>query len=99
MAVSFAAPAAAVFAKHYPVWAGTTPLNVTALWKNGRDDEPVPDYVRAVPTGPIAPIALAITTAGDQIDIGLTYRTAAFDRATIDALATNMRHNIATLEA
>lgn len=87
------------FAKHYPVWAGTTPLNVTALWQNGRDDVDAPDYVRAVPTGPIAPIALAITTAGHRIDVGLTYRTTAFDDAAIHALAANMRHNIATLEA
>ena len=39
------------FAKHCPVWAGTTPLNVAPLWTHAGGRGPAPEYLRAVSTG------------------------------------------------
>ena len=86
------------FAKHYPVWAGTTPLNVTALWGDEIDGQPPPEYIRAVPTGPLSPIALAVTTAGDDVHVGITFRTAAFrardDRSARGRYSTPYSHTL-----
>lgn len=80
------------FAKHYPVWAGTTPLNVAPLWSRAGDaqGEPVPEYVRGVSTGPLAPMICAISTAGEVVNVGVSYRTAAFDRDTVEGVVANM---------
>jgi hypothetical protein len=83
--------------KAYPVWAGTTSLNVDALWSAAPGAAPVPEYIRAVPTGPLAPLVVAVTTAGGRIVLGISYRTAAFTRADMDNMAASIRHSIASL--
>jgi hypothetical protein len=88
-----------LFAKHYPVWAGTTPLNVSAAWQQASGDTDCPEYIRAVPTGPLAPISLAVTTSGTEINIGISFRTTAFDAATIAALVASIRENINRLQS
>src|SRR6185437_5458109 len=62
-----------VYAKNYPVGAGMSSLNVNALWRE--DGAPAPLYVRGVPTGPLSPIVVAITTCGDTLCAGVSYRT------------------------
>ena len=75
------------FAKHYPAWGGVTALNVDALWAmSGADAVQPPDYIRAVSTGPLCPLVLAVTTARDTLHIGVSFRTAAFSRATMDSV-------------
>jgi hypothetical protein len=63
--------------KAFPVWGGVTTLNVNALWEPRGDAGP-PDYLRAVPTGPVAPLVLAATTAGDIVHLGFSYRRSAW---------------------
>lgn len=65
---------ASFLAKHYPLWAGITRLDVDALWGAARPAETAPEYLRAVPTGPLAPIAFAITTFGGVMQLGVSYR-------------------------
>lgn len=74
-------------AKAYPVWAGMTPLHVDVLWQQAPGVTPTPGYVRAVPTGPLAPLVVAATTVGGTLDLGISFRTAAFTRREIDRLA------------
>lgn len=80
--------------KAYPVWAGMTPLHVDALWKQAAGVTPTPEYVRAVPTGPLAPLVVAVTMADGTLDIGISFRTAAFTRGEIDNMATAIRDRI-----
>ena len=63
-------------AKHYPIWAGVTSLNIDSLWKERPASHPPLEYTRAVPTGPLAPIALAITTFRGAMQVGVSYRIA-----------------------
>ncbi|MET0732285.1 MAG: hypothetical protein ABW054_04365 [Casimicrobiaceae bacterium] len=82
------------YAKTFPVWAGVTTLNVNALWET-RDGAGPPDYLRAVPTGPLAPLVLAATTAGDVVHLGFSYRRSAWwpdgvDRI-VDSVVTRIR--------
>jgi hypothetical protein len=88
---------AGFYAKTYPIWAGLSALNVNALWPRPNEAVPPPVYIRGVPTGPVAPVVLAVTTAGDTLYAGLSFRTAAFTRADIDNLWSGVRRRLDTL--
>jgi hypothetical protein len=83
--------------KAYPVWAGTSSLHVDALWRSAPGAAAVPDYVRAIPTGPLAPMVVAVTTAGDAIVLGISYRPAAFAPTDVDRIAKSILNGIAGL--
>jgi hypothetical protein len=82
--------------KNWPVWAGVTMLNVDALWREGGAADAPPPYLRAVSTGPLAPVVFAVTTVGGAIEAGISYRTAAFEEGGAAALAARVR---ATLQS
>ena len=84
--------------KHYPLMAGITPLNVNALWREAGGGTP-PSYLRAVSTGPLAPLVVAATKAGATLELGFTFRTAAYSRDDVDRIARAVHDGIATLEA
>jgi hypothetical protein len=63
-------------AKHYPIWAGVTGLNIDALWSEHTLPGSALVYTRAVPTGPLAPIALAVTTFRGRMELGVSFRVA-----------------------
>ena len=86
-----------VYAKAFPVLAGLTTLNVNALW-NPRGVEEVPrDYLRAVPTGPLAPLLVAVTSCGNALQLGLSYRRSA-RIAPIDQIAESITTCLRSLE-
>jgi len=84
-------------AKSYAILAGLTVLNVTPLWPGADAQAPPLQYLRGVSTGPLAPLVLAITTVGNSLNAGVSYRTAAFDRATVARLVSNLLHGVKTL--
>ena len=53
-----------------------------ALARGGRRSSAVRSICAAVSTGPLAPLVLAATTAGNGLHLGISYRTAAFDATT-----------------
>ena len=77
-------------ARNYPTWGGLTMLNVDALWAHAGGNTPPPEYLRAVSTGPLAPLVLAVTTAGGVLHAGISYRIAAFDAATANGIAAGL---------
>jgi hypothetical protein len=83
--------------KNWPVWCGVTMLNVDALWRLGGGSLPAPAYVRGVSTGPLAPIVVAVTTAGGTLEAGISYRTAAFADGTVERVADEARRCLAAL--
>jgi hypothetical protein len=86
------------FAKYYPAWGGVTTLNVDALWdRHGPDGVESWEYFRAVATGPLCPLVVAVTTARDTLHIGVAFRTAAFARATVDELMAGLVRGIDSL--
>jgi hypothetical protein len=85
---------AGFYAKSYPIWAGVSALNVNAMWARDNTAEPPPVYIRGVPTGPIAPLVLAVTTVGEVLYAGASYRTAAFDRSDIDKLWSGLARRV-----
>ncbi|MGC1818966.1 MAG: hypothetical protein WA900_15065 [Casimicrobiaceae bacterium] len=88
---------AGTYAKTYPVGAGTSTLNVNALWQRTGDD-PVPLYIRGVPTGPLAPLVVAATTSGDTMHAGVSWRTTALSREDIDTMWNDIVERIRTVQ-
>jgi hypothetical protein len=84
-------------AKNYPAWAGLTPLDVDALWREVGNGAPPREYLRAVSTGPASPLIVAATTAGGTLHLGLTYRLAAYTPEDIDRIAAALTDGIGTL--
>ena len=75
------------YTKNYPAWGAVTMVNVDALWAHAGGQMPPPEYLRAVSTGPLAPLVVAVTTAAGVLHAGISYRTAAFTPADVDRIA------------
>jgi hypothetical protein len=85
-------------AKQYPIWAGITGLNIDSLWVVPRTGAPPPEYLRAVPTGPLAPLVVAATTLGGVLQLGFTFRAADISRDTVQRVAAEFIRCIENLE-
>jgi len=71
------------YPKNQPLCAGLTNLNLNALWKPAEGGAP-PDYYRAVSTGPATPLVFSITTTGERLNIGVSYRPTVFLNSDIE---------------
>lgn len=74
-----------LYVKHYPLWGGITNMNLNSIWKQ-EEGGGMRDYFRGVSTGPITPLVLSVTTVGDKVNMGLSYRATVFSRSDIDSL-------------
>jgi hypothetical protein len=81
---------AGFYTKHYPTWGAVTLVNVDALWENAGGKMPAPEYLRAVPTGPLAPVVVAVTIVAGILQAGISYRSAVFTAADIAKVADRM---------
>lgn len=84
------------YQKHCPLWGGITNMNLNAFWEEGAQGGP-PDYLRGVSTGPVTPLVLSVTTTGDRINIGLSYRTTVFSSADIAQARRRLLDGVASL--
>lgn len=87
------------FAKHYAVWAGVSAINVNPLWARAAERFPSLEYLRAVSTGPLAPLVFAITTVGEVLQVGVSFRSAAVSREAVAKVADAFVRTIAALPA
>jgi hypothetical protein len=90
---------AGIHAKNYPVWVGITPLDVDRLWRKAGGRAPPAEYLRAVSTGPTAPLVVATTTAGGTLHLGLSYRTTAFTGEDVAKIAAGILDGVEHLDA
>ena len=79
--------------KSLPISGGISNVVVRDAWMNQNRDV-ILDYHRGVSTGPSMPIVLSPTTFGDHLNVGLSYRTAGFSRAKIEAVMELFRDQI-----
>lgn len=84
-------------AKNYAVWAGVTPLQLNVLWPEANAYPFRLGYVRAVSTGPLSPIVVALTTLGEVVELALSFRQAAFDRGRAENVLADIIACITTL--
>jgi hypothetical protein len=80
----------AFYAKHYPVWAGISMLNVDAQWSCPAAGDDF-TYARVASTGPLAPIVLAVTVAGDELEVGMSYRAGIISPAKLETVVSGFK--------
>jgi hypothetical protein len=85
-------------AKHYPIWAGLTALRVDPLWDRASGRTQLGEYLRAVSTGPLAPLVFAVTTLGETMWLGVSFRACDVDAGTAERVATEFLRRLASLE-
>lgn len=85
-----------IYAKNYPVGAGVSSLNVDALWRHA-DGAGAPIYIRGVPTGPLSPIVVAVTTSGERLCLGVSYRSTAITPDAIARIRDEILHRVDAL--
>ncbi|HEY2969255.1 MAG TPA: hypothetical protein VGK75_12925 [Casimicrobiaceae bacterium] len=85
-------------AKHYPIWAGITSLNIDSLWVGPRAGAAAAEYLRAVPTGPLAPLVVAATTLDGALQLGFSFRAADISRDTVERVTAEFIRHIENLE-
>lgn len=78
------------YTKHHPLCGGITNLNLNRLDSLG-GTPPFSDYLRGVSTGPATPLVLSVTTVGDRMNVGISYRTSVFTPERIDAFERALR--------
>jgi hypothetical protein len=85
-------------ARKYAIWAGITSLNIDSLWVGPHAGAPPAEYLRAVPTGPLAPLVVAATTLGGILQLGFSFRPADISRDTVQRIAAEFIRCIENLE-
>lgn len=83
------------YRKELPLAGGLSNVDLTRTWLGRYHPDPVLDYVRVSPTGPMAPLAVTTTTLCDQLHVGLTHRTGLIDPALADAIAAAFLNRLA----
>jgi hypothetical protein len=64
------------YRKRFALAAGNSNVNLGRCWPAKYYGDPILDYIRVAPTGPVTPLVFATTTLGDRLSVGVTYRTA-----------------------
>jgi len=85
-------------AREYAIWAGISSLNIDSLWVGPRAGAAPAEYLRAVPTGPLAPLVVAATTLGGVLQLGFSFRAADISRDTVQRVAAEFIRCIENLE-
>lgn len=81
------------YQKNYPLWGGITNMNLNRLW------EPPVDYVRGVSTGPATPLVLSVTTAGDHVNLGISWRRTVYPETAVAEFTGRLLGAVSELEA
>ncbi len=85
------------YQKHCPLWGGITNMNLNTLWHEPAQSSSL-DYWRAVSTGPVTPLVFSVTTVGDRVNIGLSYRSTVFTPEEIGQVQRRFLEEVAQLE-
>jgi NRPS condensation-like uncharacterized protein len=81
------------YAKHYPLWGGITNLNLNSVWDPIGQSAPL-DYFRGVSTGPVTPLVLSVTTIGERMNLGVSYRVSVFSSHDVQNLQCRFREHL-----
>jgi hypothetical protein len=64
------------YRKRVPLAGANSNVNLNHCWAGKYAGDPVLDYLRVAPTGPITPVVFSTTTLGKGLSLGVTYRRA-----------------------
>jgi hypothetical protein len=68
------------YRKRVPLAGGISNVNLNRSWAAKFHPDPLLDYIRVSPTGPMMPLVFTPTTLGDHLHFGFTYRPSLIPR-------------------
>lgn len=68
------------YRKRLPLAGGISNVNLNGSWVSRYHPDPIMDYIRVSPTGPMMPLVFTPTTLGSRMRFGLTVRESVVDR-------------------
>ena len=86
-----------LYQKHYPLWGGITNLNLNSLWP--AIEQHRIDYFRAVSTGPVTPLVVSLTSVGNRLNVGVTFRSTVFSTQDVENVQGCFQNEIGRLNA
>ena len=72
-------------------------MNLNPLWPQPMDGTSF-DYFRVVSTGPATPLVLSVTTVGENVNIGLTFRRTVFSPEDIASIQNHLLETVSGRE-
>jgi hypothetical protein len=75
------------YRKRVPLAGGISNVNMNRSWAARYHPDPLREYIRVSPTGPMMPLVFTTTTLGNEFHFGLTRRASLIDDARAAALA------------
>jgi NRPS condensation-like uncharacterized protein len=85
------------YRKRIPLAGGISNVNLNQSWAQQYHPDPLIQYIRVSPTGPMMPLVFTTTTLGEQLNFGLTYRDAVIPPAQADRIAAHFKERLAQL--
>lgn len=79
------------YRKRFPLCAGISNVNLKGSWVERYHPDPLLEYIRVSPTGPMMPVVFTTTTLGNQLHFGLSTRDAIVPPADAQKLADTFR--------
>ena len=85
------------YLKNQPLCAGLTNLNLNPRWETREGGVP-PDYFRAVSTGPATPLVFSTTTAGERLNVGVSFRATVFLNSEVERVQDVFQHLLTNVD-
>ena len=85
------------YRKHMPLAGGISNVNLNHTWARKYHPQPLMEYIRVSPTGPMVPLVFTTTTLGEDLAFGLTYRAALFNDDLAGKIAATFQARLAQL--
>jgi hypothetical protein len=82
------------YRKRIPLAGGISNINLNHTWPQQYHPDPLIQYIRVSPTGPMMPLVFTTTTLGDTLNFGLTFRDAVIPRERADQIATHFKSRL-----
>ena len=85
------------YRKRLPLCAGISNVNLNRTWVAEAHPDPLVEYVRVSPVGPIMPIVFTPSTLGITLHFAMTYRESVVTPALADVVARSFAHMLVAL--
>lgn len=85
------------YQKNYPLAGGITNMNLDSMRKGDGEGARV-DYLRAVCTGPVSPLVLALTTVNDILNVGVTFKSTVYSKTDVQTIIREFTNSISEIE-
>jgi hypothetical protein len=82
------------YRKRAPLCAGISNVNLNRTWVSKYHPDPMMEYVRVSPVGPMMPVVFTPSTLGDKLHFGLTCKTAIISPQTAKVVADDFKQNL-----